>query len=76
HWRFRVRDDGAGFDTLDTPGESHVGLKIMRERAALIGARVDVSSDPGQGTTVTLTLPPHPVAASPAAAPATEHSAP
>ncbi|MDZ4281661.1 type IV pili methyl-accepting chemotaxis transducer N-terminal domain-containing protein [Hydrogenophaga sp.] len=76
HWRFRVRDDGAGFDTLDTPGESHVGLKIMRERAALIGARVDVSSDPGQGTTVTLTLPPHPVAASPAAAPATQHSAP
>ncbi|WP_370654506.1 ATP-binding protein [Hydrogenophaga sp.] len=53
-----------------------MGLKIMRERAALIGARVDVSSDPGQGTTVTLTLPPHPVAASPAAAPATEHSAP
>ena len=76
HWRFRVRDDGAGFDTLDTPDESHVGLKIMRERAALIGARVDVSSDPGQGTTVTLTLPPHPVAASPAVAPVTEHSAP
>jgi two-component system nitrate/nitrite sensor histidine kinase NarX len=75
-WRFRVRDDGAGFDVLDAPDDSHVGLKIMRERAALIGARVDVSSDPGQGTTVTLTLPPHPVAASPAAAPATEHSAP
>ncbi len=76
HWRFRVRDDGAGFDTLDTPDESHVGLKIMRERAALIGARVEVSSDPGQGTTVTLTLPPHPVAASPTPAPAPEHSAP
>jgi two-component system nitrate/nitrite sensor histidine kinase NarX len=76
HWRFRVRDDGAGFDVLDAPDDSHVGLKIMRERAALIGARVDVNSEPGDGTTVTLTLPPHPVAASPTTAPATEHSAP
>ena len=75
HWRFCVRDDGAGFDTRDAPGESHVGLKIMRERAALIGARVDVSSDPGRGTTVTLTLPPHPVAANPTSAPTTEPSA-
>lgn len=73
-WRFRVRDDGSGFDTLDAPDESHVGLKIMRERAALIGARVGVSSEPGQGTTVVLTLPPHPVAANPAVTPATEHS--
>ncbi len=75
-WRFRVRDDGAGFDVLDAPDDSHVGLKIMRERAALIGARVDVNSEPGNGTTVTLTLPPHPVAASPTSAPVTEHLVP
>ncbi|MDP2018193.1 type IV pili methyl-accepting chemotaxis transducer N-terminal domain-containing protein [Hydrogenophaga sp.] len=76
HWRFRVRDDGAGFDALDAPDESHVGLKIMVERATLIGARVDVSSEPGQGTTVTLTLPAHPVAATSINAPATEHAVP
>jgi two-component system nitrate/nitrite sensor histidine kinase NarX len=75
-WRFRVRDDGAGFDVLDTPDDSHVGLKIMRERAALIGARVDVNSEPDEGTTVTLTLPAHPVAASPTAGPVAEHSVP
>lgn len=68
-WRFRVRDDGTGFDVLDTPDDSHVGLKIMRERAALIGATVNVGSEPGNGTTVTLTLPPHPVTAGPTAAP-------
>ena len=62
-WCFRVRDDGAGFDAGDLPDQSHVGLKIMRERATLIGASVEVSSEPGRGTTVTLTLPPHPVAA-------------
>jgi len=75
-WRFRVRDDGSGFEVRDTPGESHVGLKIMRERAALIGAQVDVTSEPGQGTTVALTLPQHPVAASPITAPAIEHTVP
>ena len=61
-WRFVVRDNGVGFDAHQSPGESHVGMKIMRERADRIGAQVSVSSVPGQGTTVTLTLPQHPVA--------------
>ncbi len=61
-WRFVVHDDGAGFNMNQVRGESHVGLKIMRERAARIGAEVVVTSSLGAGTTVTLTLPPHPVA--------------
>ena len=61
-WRFVVKDDGAGFDVHEIKGESHVGLKIMRERAARIGAEVAIASDLGKGTTVMLTLPPHPVA--------------
>ena len=35
----------------------HVGLSIMRERAARIGARVRVESSPGTGCTVVLDLP-------------------
>ncbi len=62
-WRFAVIDNGQGFDTRHRLGESHVGLKIMRERAARIGAQVAIGSQPGQGTTVTLTVPPHPVTA-------------
>ena len=58
HWIVSVADDGCGFDAstwrLD---ETHVGLKIMGERAAGIGATLDVSAAPGRGTTVTLTLP-------------------
>jgi two-component system nitrate/nitrite sensor histidine kinase NarX len=58
-WRLRVRDDGIGFDpgSPDTSAETHVGLRIMRERAQRLGAALEVDSHPGAGTTVTLTLP-------------------
>ncbi len=57
-WRVEVRDDGCGF----APGvaeadQTHVGLRIMRERAQRIGAAVEVVSVPGSGTAVALTLP-------------------
>lgn len=57
-WRFEVRDDGVGFrsdnDQLD---ETHVGLRIMSERAQRIGADLDVVSTPGHGSSIILTLP-------------------
>ncbi|WP_263768535.1 type IV pili methyl-accepting chemotaxis transducer N-terminal domain-containing protein [Propionivibrio soli] len=58
-WRFEVRDDGIGFSAADgSADETHVGLRIMKERAQRLGAEVTVVSIPGQGTVVTLTLPP------------------
>ena len=63
-WRFEVRDDGVGFDLdEDRPDETHVGLRIMKERAQLIGAQLDIVSSPGNGSSVILTLQPnaHPV---------------
>jgi two-component system nitrate/nitrite sensor histidine kinase NarX len=68
-WRFTVRDNGRGFDAEREHGESHVGMKIMRERAERIGARVALASSSAQGTAVVLTLPPHPVAGHPVASP-------
>ena len=59
-WRFSVQDDGKGFDVDAARSQMHIGMKIMHERAAQIGATVEVSSLPGQGTTVTLLLPPNP----------------
>ena len=57
-WRFEVRDDGVGFlvynDLLD---ETHVGLRIMKERAQRIEAEIEVVSAPGHGSTMILTLP-------------------
>ncbi len=58
-WSFSIRDDGRGFDesaVLDD-AQAHVGLQIMRERAAMIGASLQLRSTPGRGTTVNLELP-------------------
>jgi two-component system nitrate/nitrite sensor histidine kinase NarX len=56
-WRFEVCDNGAGFDPGQAIDESHVGLRIMSERAGRIGATLSIASEPGQGTTVSLSLP-------------------
>ncbi|MDD5334944.1 MAG: type IV pili methyl-accepting chemotaxis transducer N-terminal domain-containing protein [Rhodoferax sp.] len=67
-WRFEIRDDGVGFN----PGsgqldETHVGLRIMSERAQRIGAALEVISTPGHGSSIILTLPTpaHPMPAKP-----------
>jgi signal transduction histidine kinase len=52
-----VRDDGQGFDEAKSSVRTSLGLLGMRERAASIGAKVEIQSVPGQGTTVTLTVP-------------------
>jgi two-component system, NarL family, nitrate/nitrite sensor histidine kinase NarX len=57
-WRVEVRDDGCGFEPGgEGPDQTHVGLRIMRERAQRIGATVEVASVPGSGTCVVLKLP-------------------
>ncbi|MGV3571683.1 MAG: type IV pili methyl-accepting chemotaxis transducer N-terminal domain-containing protein [Ramlibacter sp.] len=68
HWRFEVRDDGRGFDPADPHRDgTHVGLRIMQERAGRIGATLQVRSAPGSGSSVVLELP-SPARALPAAA--------
>jgi len=62
-WRFEVRDNGIGFAGGDGHlDETHVGLRIMHERAERIDARLDVISTPGRGTSIILTLPAQPPA--------------
>ena len=51
-----MRDDGVGFDPDAPRADQHVGLQIMRERAATLGAALLVASRPGQGTRVRLEL--------------------
>jgi len=56
-WRFEVRDNGIGFVSDRPLDETHVGLRIMSERAERIDARLDILSTPGRGTSIVLTLP-------------------
>jgi signal transduction histidine kinase len=50
-----VEDDGVGFLPAERTDGS--GLVGMRERAALVGGRVEIDSEPGAGTSVRLTIP-------------------
>jgi signal transduction histidine kinase len=55
-----IADDGRGFDTATAaacPREGHFGLAGMRERTALAGGEFEVTSRPGTGTRVRLTIP-------------------
>lgn len=53
-----VVDDGQGFTP---PVVAGAGLEGMRDRATLAGGSVEVSSQPGKGTTVRLSVPTGPV---------------
>jgi signal transduction histidine kinase len=46
-----IEDDGLGFDPQGATVNG-LGLNIMRERAAAIGARFGVTSEPGRGTVI------------------------
>lgn len=58
-WVLEVRDNGRGFDVgaVAARGRRNFGLQFMRERAELIGARLDVRSRPDGGTVVRLSIP-------------------
>lgn len=49
-----VEDDGKGFDLKAVNGENHAGLTNIRSRASLLDGTVDISTAPGQGTSVTV----------------------
>ncbi|HXM20127.1 MAG TPA: PAS domain-containing sensor histidine kinase [Terriglobales bacterium] len=52
-----IRDNGRGFDQADPSLSKSLGLLGMRERAAILGGRVNISSAPGKGTTVAAWIP-------------------
>jgi two-component system NarL family sensor kinase len=51
-----VRDDGAGFDLAAGAPEGHFGMAMMRERAAVAGGSLDVTSGP-EGTKIRVRFP-------------------
>lgn len=57
HLLIQVRDNGRGFDTTGDIPAGHYGLLGLRERARLANGQLMVESKPGQGTTVTMSIP-------------------
>jgi len=57
----RMKDDGVGFNVSELTGVDETGrgggLFSMKERVKLMGGSCSVESRPGQGTTVTVTVP-------------------
>jgi signal transduction histidine kinase len=51
-----IRDDGRGFDPDDVPAD-RMGLGIMRERAEAVGAQLEIVSQAGRGTRLTVIWP-------------------
>jgi signal transduction histidine kinase len=51
-----VSDDGVGFDPEVVDTERHLGIRGMQERAEMVGGTLEIESEPGQGTTVRLTV--------------------
>ena len=51
-----IEDDGAGFEEseIESVGGKHLGLSILRHRAQQINGDINIDSDPGEGTRITL----------------------
>jgi PAS domain S-box-containing protein len=52
-----VQDDGRGIDYAAVTGSHGIGLAAIRERAELIGAKIEISTKVDQGTRLTLSIP-------------------
>lgn len=52
-----VQDEGPGFDPDTKVGTDHVGMRLMTERAARVGGRIELDSRPGSGTRLEAILP-------------------
>jgi signal transduction histidine kinase len=54
-----LRDDGRGFaiDAVDGTDEGHFGLTLMRRRALEAGGDLEIVSEPGAGTRISLRMP-------------------
>jgi len=51
-----ISDNGKGFDVTGSDQNGHYGIVGMKERALLVNGDLNIMSQPGQGTTIQLTI--------------------
>jgi PAS domain S-box-containing protein len=54
-----IRDTGVGFDPAQVRQKASLGLASMRERVRLINGELTITSKPGKGTCIEVTIPLH-----------------
>ena len=52
-----IKDFGRGLPQTKKPDQKGLGFIAMRERAQLLGGTLEIHSDPGEGTALTLNIP-------------------
>jgi two-component system, NarL family, sensor histidine kinase DegS len=52
-----VSDNGKGFDPSNVEENTGLGLKVIKERAEMLGGYLEIDSAPGQGCRVTFQVP-------------------
>ena len=57
HVRLDIKDDGRGFDAAAVRQKNTFGLLGIRERAIMLHGTLAITSEPGQGTQVSLSIP-------------------
>jgi signal transduction histidine kinase len=56
--QLHVEDDGCGFQTAEPiNGGKGLGLKNIVERVRILGGKIKVGSQPGQGTRIQVAIP-------------------
>ena len=55
--RVSVDDNGRGFDPESLQQSNSLGLKLIRERAEMLGGNFELDSSPGKGTRVSFAVP-------------------
>lgn len=63
-----ITDNGTGFCVDTAAAPLHFGLRGLKERARTVGGWLDVSSQPGEGTAIILTIPLSPESSPPSPA--------
>jgi len=53
----KIHDDGIGFDPSEVPGAGHYGLIGIKERVILVNGNMEIESQSGRGTTLTIRIP-------------------
>ncbi|MCJ7616431.1 MAG: PAS domain S-box protein [Desulfobacterales bacterium] len=57
----RIKDDGKGFDVksrlISAQDEKRMGLRSMEERVGLLGGKMDIKSNPAEGTNIFIKFP-------------------